>query len=78
MFKKSLADAHYAADALGKRAIDVFHALADDLHSAADQHNAVVVQAQAQIDELTDLRDNADDAAVEKRRQAYAITSLVS
>lgn len=80
LFKKngSLHQAHAAAHAVARNALGIFHKLADELERAADEHATVAVSAQAQINELSELRDAAGTAATQAARHADAVRSLVS
>lgn len=75
---KSLHEQHAAAHAIGQRARNIFHSLADELEQAAHEHAAVAINAQAQINDLSELRDSAGEAAGQAVKQADAVRSLVS
>lgn len=75
---KTLHDLHAEAHGLAAAALNVFHAVADDLNRAALSHQDVADRAQAEIDQHTALRDAAKTAADNAARQAEAVRTLVS
>lgn len=75
---KSLEKLHASAHAIGQNALSAFHVIVKDLHAAADRHQEVADQAHEQIVALSDLRDSADSAAIDARRQAIAVKTLIS
>lgn len=76
--QRSLHQLHAAAHAVGQDALSVFHAVADELERAADQHSTVADEANQQAKEMVVLRDSAADAAAKAAAQADAVRSLVS
>lgn len=74
----TLAEIHAAAELRASQALNLFHAIAGDLHAAAEQQADVAAQAQDQINQLTALRDAAAAANAAKVRQAQAVVQLVS
>lgn len=75
---KSLHKAHAAASAIGQNAVSAFHVIIKDLRASAEKHRQVAVEANAQANELADLRDSANEAANAAERQANSIAALVS
>lgn len=76
--KATLYDLHADAAALGDRALGLFHSVAADLRTAAEQHARVADEAQAKIDDLAALRNAASGASKDKLRQAEAVAALVA
>jgi hypothetical protein len=75
--QQTLHDLHAQADRVASAALNVFHSVVDDLHRAALAHEQVADDAQAQIDNLTALRDAAKVAADQRTKQAEAVANLV-
>jgi hypothetical protein len=73
----TLHDLHDQADRVAGAALNVFHSVVEDLHRAALTHQQVADDAQAQIDNLTALRDAAKVAADKRTKQAEAVANLV-
>ena len=74
---RKLHKAHARAHALGRNALDVFQTLASDLRRAAEGHHAVAETATDQINELSELRYSADQAAAAAHCKADAIEGLL-
>lgn len=73
----SLHDEAAGAYALAEYARSSFAQTAHDLEDAADQQDAIATKAQASIDELTELRDDALAHAQANRSAAGNIRELL-
>lgn len=74
---KTLHDLHAEAGSLAAQALNVFHAVAEDLHRAALSHHEVADQAQEVADQHLALVASAREAADQATRQAQAVSNLV-
>jgi len=73
---KTLEQLHSEAHLAAQKALNVFHAIADELESVAHQHATVAVEADAKIAELKGLYESASNAAEIAAVQADKIRSL--
>jgi hypothetical protein len=75
---KTLEQTYAEAQLAAQKALNVFHAIADDLEIVAHQHAAVAIEADAKVSSLVGLREAASNAADLAAVQADKIRSLVS
>ncbi len=74
----TLEERSLAASATAAAALSTFELAAADLEYAASEHDDVAALAQAEIDRLTEVRDDAQDDAARCASAADKIRALVA
>ena len=76
--KKSFEDRVSAADQQAASALDVFEKTANDLDAAAAEADAVVLEAEAEVERVRQVRDIAYQRAAAHASRAAKIRELVN